>query len=136
MAYSRPMTDGPDIEQLARRYLDLWQDQAAALVNDPELAGAIGQAYAMASKGLAACVATVGSGSPNKKGGANSTDDRAAAPSKPSTTASWSASVAAASGEPSDDSSDLATRVAALEERVHRLEAALGTSGGGDPAAS
>jgi hypothetical protein len=128
------MTDKPDIEQLARRYLDLWQDQTAALITDPELAGAMGQAYAMVSKGLAACF--VDGGPANKEGEADFTDVRAAASSKPSPAAPWSAPVAATAGEPSRDSSDLATRVAALEERIRRLEAALGASGGGDQAAS
>jgi hypothetical protein len=32
------MSDEPDVEGLARRYLDLWQDQMKALASDPEYA--------------------------------------------------------------------------------------------------
>jgi|TARA_B100000315_G_scaffold183494_1_gene172401 hypothetical protein len=33
------MADEPDIETLARRFLDLWQEQVAANVSDPRFAG-------------------------------------------------------------------------------------------------
>ena len=30
------MTEPPEIEELAKRYLDLWQDHVSGLSNDPE----------------------------------------------------------------------------------------------------
>jgi hypothetical protein len=30
------MADGAELEDLARRFLDLWQDQMSALAGDPE----------------------------------------------------------------------------------------------------
>ena len=39
LAYSPAMSgDAPDLEALARRFLDLWQDQVAASVASPDLA--------------------------------------------------------------------------------------------------
>ena len=35
------MADGADLEDLARRYLDLWQDQMSALAADKEFAEAL-----------------------------------------------------------------------------------------------
>jgi hypothetical protein len=126
------MTDAPDIEQLARRYLDLWQEQAAALINDPALAEAMGRTYALMSKGAAAFFTA--SGSPeghNGEGKADSADVRAATGQKPAISPAGAASLAAASGCPGLEPADLATRVAALEERILRLEAALAGIGGG-----
>ena len=36
--YTPPMSDPPDMEDLARRYLDLWQSQMSALATDPQVA--------------------------------------------------------------------------------------------------
>ena len=36
--YFRPMSDPADLDQLATRFADLWQDQMAAMAGDPELA--------------------------------------------------------------------------------------------------
>src|SRR5258708_38260016 len=37
------MSEPPDLETLARRYLDLWQDQVSALAADPEFTETIGR---------------------------------------------------------------------------------------------
>jgi hypothetical protein len=130
------MTDTPDIEELARRYLDLWQDQTAALVNDPEVAGTMGQLYAAMSKGMTGFFATCGaSGRHTGEEGADSTDIRSAR-AAPSADSFGTAPVAPASGGSGLDVADLATRIATLEERVRTLETALAASGGGPTAAS
>lgn len=135
LAYSRPMTDAPDIEQLARRYLDLWQDQTAALINDPALAEAMGRTYALMSKGAAAFFAAAGSaGGDKEEGGADFADVRAAASAKPASTPPGTTPLAAASGGPSLESADLADRLVALEGRVLHLEASLAAIGGGPKA--
>src|SRR3546814_12172117 len=38
--------DGPDLEDLSRRYVDLWQDQVTALAADPEFAESVQKAMA------------------------------------------------------------------------------------------
>ena len=46
------MSEPPNLEALARRYLDLWQDQATALAGDAELARQIGQWLSMMQAGM------------------------------------------------------------------------------------
>ena len=46
----------PDIEALARRYLDLWQDQATALAGDAELARQLGRWFSVMQSGMANAV--------------------------------------------------------------------------------
>jgi hypothetical protein len=41
------MAEQADLDELARRYLDLWQDQMTALANDPEMAEAMEQMLRM-----------------------------------------------------------------------------------------
>ncbi|HVI50730.1 MAG TPA: hypothetical protein VM661_05920 [Candidatus Sulfotelmatobacter sp.] len=126
------MTDAPDLQQLARRYMDLWQDQMAAVVNDPKLAESMAQAYTLMTKSAAAIAqaTNIKAGDANAKG--------AHEPNTDSPLSSGAASGAAAPAVPSDepglDAAVLARRVAELEERVLRLEAAL-AAGGGQPAA-
>jgi len=129
------MTDQPpDVAALARRYLDLWQQQVAALSSDPAMAEAVAKGVAMMT-GCAAAMAEaagmpVSATSPNNKARA---DEPTQSPPPPSTPAARApdraAPAAAASADPSGDPVGLALRLAALEERVAVLEAALGRSG-------
>jgi hypothetical protein len=41
--YSAAMSEQADLDELARRYLDLWQDQMTALAGDPDFAEALQQ---------------------------------------------------------------------------------------------
>src|ERR1041385_8782956 len=50
--HSSAMSEPPNLEALARRYLDLWQDQATALAGDAELARQIGQWLSMMQAGM------------------------------------------------------------------------------------
>lgn len=120
------MTDAPDLEELARRYLDLWQDQTAAVMNDPTLAEAMGRAYALMTSGGAGLFGAV----PRDgfaKGAGHSSNDSANTAAVPSGTPAAAASPA----DPGLDPAHLARRVAALEERLRRLEAALGSDSRG-----
>ena len=98
------MSQPPDIEALARRYLDLWQDQASALAGDAELARQLGRWLTLMQSGMAHAF-------------------QAAAPT---TSAPGPQTPAAASdgGQPRLD--ELAGRLALLEERIARLEAGAG----------
>ena len=40
------MSQPPEIDQLARRYLDLWQDQLAGMTGDPEWLATVSRAMA------------------------------------------------------------------------------------------
>ncbi len=127
------MTDAPgDLEQLARRYLDLWQEQTAALISDPAVAEAVGRGYGLMSGGLSAFLAAAGSKAGLKGEGTTNSDHgttiRSSAAAAPGT-----AAVAAAPVGPGVDPAELTARLAALEERVLRLEAALAAGGGRYP---
>ena len=51
------MTKPPDLEALARRYVELWQDQMAAAAADPELTEALVRLMQVTGSGLAASTA-------------------------------------------------------------------------------
>jgi hypothetical protein len=94
--------DSPDLASLAKRYVDLWQDQLIALAAHPELA-----------EGLARMLAVFSSGWPSGR-------EHDPAPPR--------AAPASATPDGGDiDLRELASRIAALEERLARLEA--GTQG-------
>jgi hypothetical protein len=104
------MSEPPNLEALARRYLDLWQDQATALAGDAELARQIGQWLSMMQAGM-----VHGFQSPN-----TAKSGKAPAGAAP-------AAAASGGGQPGLD--ELTRRLAALEKRLDRLEA--GASAGG-----
>jgi hypothetical protein len=129
--YNPPMTDAPDLEQLARRYLDLWQEQAAAVIGDPATAQAMGRAYALWGRGLAgfgegqaAASGSADASSPpptTAEGAPNSSDDDHA----PISPAAGTQAPGPASCGTGVDYAVLADRLARLEERIGRLEAAF-----------
>ncbi|MEX0922508.1 MAG: hypothetical protein WD489_01425 [Rhodovibrionaceae bacterium] len=160
----RPETPGqdggeaaPELEALARRYLDLWQDQMSALAADPEFAqswrkllesmGA--QAAAWQAQGLPrggglpdpmAVMQAMMSGmpQPGTEGGkdGNAGDDgvgnsRAGAKSGAAAAAQRSAPAATASGGGGDDLGRIAARLEQLEQRLAALEAKPSGKGGG-----
>jgi len=158
--YSRAMSEGKDrtgkeaadLEDLAKRFQDLWQEQMAATAADPEFMEMMGKwmgAFTaggmsppgtsmpgMAPAGLAGMpgpmdpaawmaalqAAMTGAATAGK----GRTDDRSASP--PATGAKAAADASGA-GDVAGDR--LERRLAALEQRLERLEAALGKPGGG-----
>lgn len=122
------MTDAPDLDKLARRYMDLWQDQMAAMVNDPKLAESMAQAYRLTVQGAAAIAQATGIKARSGETHAPNQDTASTQPAAPA----GSAPSAVSPAVPGDDALVLARRVAELEERVARLEAALG-AGSGEP---
>jgi hypothetical protein len=138
------MTDTPDFAALAREYLDLWEDQLAAMAADPTLAeqsarffGAMGGAEATANPMATAQMAAMAQQFMTLAGlaaGGKANDGDA----KPTTAgpAPGPAPVAAAPGDGAQQLAELASRLAALEERLDRLEAgSSGAGGGAKPAA-
>src|SRR5262249_34592586 len=97
------MSEPPNLEALARRYLDLWQDQATALAGDGELARQIGQWLSMMQAGM-----VHGFQSPNTPTTRSAKD------------ATGTASTAVASGRGQPGMDKLARRLAALEKRLDR----------------
>jgi hypothetical protein len=102
------MADPSDLEALAKRFLDLWERQAAAITTDPELGAAMTQMMNLA-------------GLPVSPGATEKVDEDGPSPSR--TGASGTPAAPAASRGRHDDLAELARRVAACEERIVALEA-------------
>lgn len=114
------MTDAPDIEALARRYLDLWQDQMAAYAADPALVETMARSMAMMQAGAAGWLFNQ-----MTAGSSNGRQDDQRGNRTGAGGAAGAASAAAAPSEPDLDAGQLARRVALLERRVAELESAL-----------
>ena len=112
-----PASDDPkpgpesDFDRLARRYLDLWQNQLSELASDQALTEQVARLFAAANAQVASAIQAA-------QGGPNA---RSSAP----TGQAGSASAAAASQHGADDVGELRKRVAALEHRIAELEAKL-----------
>ncbi|HLY58112.1 MAG TPA: hypothetical protein VKS60_21295 [Stellaceae bacterium] len=104
----------PDLSALARRYVELWQDQLAAVAADPEMADTLARWLKVAGGNVTASAAMWQSLWPAHDG---------AAPPGP-------ASAAAAPADGSGDVAQLSLRLAALEARIAALEAGPGRAGG------
>ena len=113
------MADPPDLSTLAKGYIDLWQDQLIALAAQPELAE--GLARLLRAMPVVIWPNPLGD-APGPQGTApkgNAHDHNGhATPDRP-------AAAAAPSGRGDIDLRELASRLAALEERLARLEAGI-----------
>lgn len=119
------MSKASDLETLAKSYLDLWQDQFAAVAADPANAEAMARLFGAMAAGQPTQVRPAegsdeqtGHDVPVRTGGATGG-------------ATGSASAGAPSGDSHDGVSQLAERVGALEERIRKLERKLERAGGG-----
>jgi hypothetical protein len=114
------MTEPPDYEQLAKRYLDLWQDQLAAAAGDPKLAREMARLASLMKQSpfgwMADQFGADAGAEPNR-----SADDRSEATGGP-------ASAGTSPAGSADDLDDLARRVAELEARVAALEGTARTA--------
>ena len=104
------MAEPPDLAELAKRYVDLWQDQLMAIAGDPALADSMMRLFMAASPWA----------SP-----AGASGERGAA------AASGAAAAAAATVERDRRLAELARRLAALDRRLAALEGGADGRGGG-----
>ena len=131
-AYSAVMAKPPDLEDLARRYLDLWQEQLRAMAADPEtmesvgrMLSAMGGAAPPVPMNPAAWMSAMGMAPPaGGTGGGNPFD--AVFANAPRTAADGAATAVAAFDGGRDDLRQLERRLAALEQRVAELESGAG----------
>ena len=107
--------DAPDLEALAKRFLDLWQEQVAASVADPALADWLARFLA----------------APNQNGPTSGMTPDAAAFADVFAAMASRSPAAAAPCRPGDDRVDqLAGRLAECEKRLAALERAAHGAGG------
>jgi hypothetical protein len=143
------MSDTPDLDELAERYLDLWQDQMSALASDPEFAEVMNRLLASSAAAMPdlaaawaawpAMMAGLGAGKRTEDGkDAEQTDGGpGAAPTgrkggaRAAKGAPRAEAAAAAPGDRRADLVELARRLAALEDRVAALESGPGQGRGG-----
>ena len=105
------MADPTDIESLARRFLDLWQEQVAAMAADPEFVNSAERA--------------LGAFTPRHEEGA------AGEPSGTSQEAAGTSAAAVSPDVGDDGLRRVERRIAALEDRLAALEARFATGCGG-----
>jgi hypothetical protein len=123
------MPETPDPEALARKFLDLWQDQLTAVAGDPQLAEAMTRWIGMTAPGMAAFLPLMqqaGLKTAPAREGARDAEGRASDGKTPA----GAAASAAAPGGRGGDVDEFARRFADVEKRLARLEAG---AGGGRP---
>lgn len=100
----------PDMDELTRRYMDLWQDHLNAVAGDVETADVLARTLALMNSGAQAFAAAAQAAAQGPGG------DAAAG------TPAGSAPAAAFDGGAGADLPELLERLAALEKRVAELE--------------
>ena len=120
------MSEPPDLDALAKRYLDLWQDQLGAVSKDRETAEIMAQTMELMNAGATAFASMAAvQENPNK---GNADDDANAAPTDTPRTDRGTAAAAAAPGASDSDLDELARRLERLEKRLDTLEAGAAKS--------
>ncbi|MEQ8697948.1 MAG: hypothetical protein RLT05_15495 [Bauldia litoralis] len=121
LRYGRDMADPPDLDALASRYLDFWQEQAAAMTANPALADLVSKLFAALGPGAAA--AGFASPSTDHHEQSKADQERGGAAGPAGSSAPDGAAPAAAAPVADDDRLDeLLRRLADLEERFAALE--------------
>ena len=116
--YSRVMSESADLDRLAERFVDLWQDQMGAMAGDPELSRLMRRMlglWGLGSGPLAASPFAVAP-DPGPTSHEPSRNGDAAAPA-------GAAPARAAPGDAGAVLVELVRRLGPLEERLARLEA-------------
>ena len=99
----------PDMQDLARSYLKLWQDHLKAVAHDADISETLARTTALLSSGAEAFVEASSKAAGNEPGGASEADRAAAA--------------APGGGDSCLD--EFNGRIAAIEERISQLESEL-----------
>lgn len=124
------MAEPPDLAQLAKRYLDLWESQLTAFGSDPALLDQVARTVAAMGATLVAA-----SGGVSEAAGKNE-DGHGRSRSRKQDAAATARTPAAAPASPDGDArlDQLARQLADLERRLAGIEAALaGKSGPARP---
>jgi hypothetical protein len=119
------MSDSPELDALARRYLDLWEEQMAAWASDAALADILRLWLGLV--GLDRYGAAARTGMKAGDGG----DGAAEAGGQGGQVSVGSPADAAALGHRHNDMAELARRLAALEQRLAVMEARIPAANAG-----
>jgi hypothetical protein len=120
-----PMSDEPNFADLARQYLDLWEDQLTAMAADPDIAKQSAQFFeAMTHFGKVANPLLAANFTEFVQRTQTGNRNDANAPSADGTTAP-----APASGDSDERMDQLAQRLADIERRLGELETGAGRKG-------
>src|SRR5687767_4725095 len=122
----------PDPDELARKTLELWQDQLAALAGDPVAGTAMARLMSMAALGPGAVLRAFAEAA----GGSLGPDGATGGEGRAGDAAAGSAAAAAASGAGDDRLARLERRLDELERRLADLEGTPGRARGGAGAGS
>ena len=126
------MTDQKDPADLARRFVDLWQDQMTAVLRDPEFGDVATRWWRYWMKaGFTPPVGPVSAPAPAQDDEGPDHDGHAARPTVAQS--AWPSASAAASRDRDADMDKLARRVRELEERLAALESDDASDGGKVP---
>src|SRR4051812_46760183 len=131
-------SEPPTLESLARRYLDLWQDQWSALAVDPEVAENFARLFQIIGQGAAIMAPFTAFGmtaGATQRQQFNDPFASTMAGRPVADPSSGTTSARAPHGGDADHAAELARRIAVLEERLAALEGAAprprrGPSGG------
>ena len=104
------MPNSPDLEDLAQKYMNLWQEHLNALAGSPDASNVMAQTMAMMSSGAQAFADAAGASVPPSPAGRNDST-----PDRPQSTAH-------SDGDAGLDVANLHQRLTALEERVAELK--------------
>jgi hypothetical protein len=124
------MTKPPDIDALARRYLDLWQDQLSALAADKDVAELTAKTIEVMNSGLTAMTSVAETRNPGP-GGAGASPQHPSKDHDNTIESTGAETAAATSGRPDNDLAEFSRRLDTLEQRVAQLESGTGASGAG-----
>lgn len=120
------MAEPPDLQDLAKKYLDLWQDQLGGVSKDPQTAEIMAQTMELMNAG-AQVFANMATAARNGMytGETDQGDNDGNAPTNDSSNATpVSQPAGAASGAANPDLAQFARRLERIEERLDTLEAA------------
>jgi hypothetical protein len=142
--YCLRMSDEPsEFEGLAKRYLDLWQDQVNALAADPNMADAVAKGIRAFSGGVATMMSSVAAeaGLPQSSGVTQTSGTHPSGginePASPYEASKTGAPASSSASSHSDgDIVKLRGRIAQLEKRVAQLEKLVGAERTAGPSAS
>jgi uncharacterized protein YceH (UPF0502 family) len=124
------MAEPPDLAQLAKRYLDLWENQLKAFGSDPSLLDQVARTVAAMGATLVAVTAAAGNPAERNEETLHGRRRKQDAP------AARTPAAAAASSDRDARLDELARQLAALERRLAGIETALaGKSGTSRPRA-